>query len=48
VLASPRGEGLLLVPVVPLCMVPLLSFIAPLDAPGPTLPWLYFSHAGVH
>jgi hypothetical protein len=21
-------------------MVPLLSFIAPLDAPGPTLPWL--------
>src|SRR3954449_9447765 len=38
VLASPRGEGLLLAPVVPWFMVP--SFIAPSDAPGPTLPWL--------
>jgi hypothetical protein len=38
VLASPRGEGALLAPVVPWFMVP--SFIAPSDAPGPTLPWL--------
>jgi hypothetical protein len=38
VLASPRGEGLL-VPVV-LFIVPLLPFMAPSDAPGPTLPWL--------
>ena len=40
VLGSPRGEGLPLVSVVPLCMVPLLSFIAPSDASRPTLPWL--------
>ena len=40
VLASPPGDGLLLVPVVPCFMVPMLSFIAPCDAPGPTLPWL--------
>jgi hypothetical protein len=38
VLASPRGEGGLLVPVVMRLMVP--SFIAPSDAPGPTLPEL--------
>jgi hypothetical protein len=40
VLASPPGEGLLLVPVVPLFMVPVSFFIVPCDAPGPTLPWL--------
>ena len=40
VLASPPGEGLLLAPVVPWFMVPVPSFIAPCDAPGPTLPWL--------
>jgi hypothetical protein len=40
VLASPPGEGLLLAPVVPWFMVPLPSFTAPCDAPGPTLPWL--------
>jgi hypothetical protein len=39
VLASPPGEGLL-APVVPWFMVPVPSFIAPCDAPGPTLPWL--------
>jgi hypothetical protein len=39
VLASPPGEGLL-APMVPLFVVPLPSFIAPSDAPGPTLPWL--------
>ncbi|MCK1518394.1 hypothetical protein IVB22_39180 [Bradyrhizobium sp. 190] len=39
VLASPPGDGLL-APVVPLFMVPVPSFIAPSDAPGPTLPWL--------
>jgi len=38
VLASPRGEGALLAPVVPWFMVPF--FIAPSDAPGPTLPEL--------
>ena len=38
VLASPRGEGALLAPVVPWFMLP--SFIAPSDARGPTLPWL--------
>ena len=38
VLASPPAEGLLLVPVVPCFIAP--SFIAPSDAPGPTLPWL--------
>ena len=37
VLASPPGEGLL-APVVPWFMVPVPSFIAPCDAPGPTLP----------
>jgi hypothetical protein len=36
VLASPRGEGGLLAPVVPVAPF----FIAPSDAPGPTLPWL--------
>jgi len=38
VLASPRGEGLL-VPVVPLVMVPPV-LAAPSEAPGPTLPEL--------
>jgi hypothetical protein len=44
VLASPLGEGLLLAPVVPCCIAPL--FIAPSDAPGPTLPWLDAPGAG--
>ena len=35
---------MLLVPVVPWFVVP--SFIAPSDAPGPTLPWLDAPPAG--
>jgi len=38
VLASPAADGRLLVPVVPGLIAP--SFMAPWDAPGPTLPWL--------
>ena len=40
VLASPRGDGLVLAPVVLGFTVPAPSLIAPCDAPGPTLPWL--------